>query len=128
MSWLLGFMPWEVYFTFLEFYFFANKMRELICHISRTSSSKSLWYSLNNLDSSCLLPPRFESDDWFFFLPPQNILVPDTKIIQMYYHLSSIGLIFFCWSFACMPQVSFASLLYWKTKAHLCNPPLQLLA
>lgn len=90
--------------------------------LSVSSTCWIIWiphiYSLQSLNAN----------DWLLSLPPQNIFVSDPKMIQMCYQLPNIGLIFLYWSFACMPQVRFASLLYWKTKAHLCNLPLQLLA
>lgn len=42
------------------FCFLANQMRFLICHISRTSSSKSLWRLLIDLDSPHRSPPKAE--------------------------------------------------------------------
>lgn len=58
---------------------------------SRASSLKSLWHSLNGLDFPVLLPPRFKLNDWVLFLPFQNVIIPNTKIIQMYYFLPFSG-------------------------------------
>lgn len=106
---------------YLPGFLFPCKQNERIdLPTSRASSFKSLWHSLSGWDSPDLLSPRFKLNDWVLFLPSQNVLVPNTKIIQMYYSLpfidysSSAVLWHRC-------HVRFAPFQYWKTKVQLCH-------